>query len=909
MNAHGHLALHSAHLAAGQEWSEDAGGWRFLMLSAGQAYWLHRGEVADLGPGDVLLVPPNQPGSVHVSQLAEADLHYFHFHPEAVSGLLTLPDRHFLEALAPRQKPGPCRFPADSDVAREFADLCADKTGPNRLFQRCRLLHLVAAAFGDGVVPNDSCLPRPNGSARQRFDDFFRQAPDTELLNRSLEELASACRCGVRHFSRMFRERFGTSVRAKQTELRMQKARQLLAETDSKIIHVALESGYQHLGLFNFMFKRRFGITPSEWRRQQAPRPQPTRRTMRGLRRVVAVLLALVSVGAASAQLTTNPPAASANTNLTLEVRGYDVQGNTLLPTKVVDEILSSRIGATMTFTDIRTALGQLQMAYRDRGFVSVSVALPQQKLTNGIVRVQVTEGRLAEISVTGNRHFSSNNVLRALPSLRTNTYLNNLVFQQELERANANRDRQIYPVIGPGVDPGTTALNLKVQDRLPLHARVDLNNYSPPGTPDLRLNTSVQYNNLWQLEHQIGGQYSFSPTQYRDVSVLPAFVDNPAVASYSGFYRLPLSLDQSRRAKAGNYGVSDFGYDEATKRFQPPSYGENPELIFFASRSSQDTGFSLTAQSLTPAEIPPSGALQVSDQVFSQTLTVNEDFGFRMNYPLPIPGLFRFTFNAGLDYKYYSSTLTQDRVFQAIVFVPPNPPGFGPPFEEFPSPPTSSTRVIPSKIQYLPFSAGLNASQSGPGGSTIISWNNSFNASGVFQNAGDFQRLTLSPEADGSYYVTTGSLMRDQRLLNWLYLQLRADGQWTTQPLINNEQFGVGGMAGPRGYREGVIYGDRGWRASIEPHTKNYNLGMVDGTLPMLMRFSAFSDWGVAYQMARNRELPAHNYQLWATGFAINTTIGERWDFRFTGGWALRAVPGVEVGDFRAAFSFALQF
>ena len=289
--------------------------------------------------------------------------------------------------------------------------------------------------------------------------------------------------------------------------------------------------------------------------------------------------------------------------------------------------------------------------------------------------------------------------------------------------------------------------------------------------------------------------------------------------------------------------------------------------------------------------------------------MTVNEDFGFRLNYPLPIPGLFRWSFNAGVDYKYYSSQLTQNRIFQATVFVPPNPPGYGPPFEEFPSPPTESTRVIPSVIQYLPFAAGLNASQSGPGGSTAFSWNNSFNASGFFQNASDFERLTLSPEADGAYYITTGSLLRDQRLLDWLYVQVRTDGQWANQPLINNEQYGLGGMAGPRGYREGVVYGDRGWRFSLEPHTRNFDLGMVDGTMPMLTRFSVFSDWGLAYQLARNREIPAQTTHLWGAGLAMNTTIGERWDFRFTAGWALRAAPGVEPGDFRAAFSAALQF
>ncbi len=54
---------------------------------------------------------------------------------------------------------------------------------------------------------------------------------------------------------------------------------------------------------------------------------------------------------------------------------------------------------------------------------------------------------------------------MRALPSLHTNMLLNEPVFRAELNRANGNRDRQIYPVVGPGPEPGTSALNLKVKE------------------------------------------------------------------------------------------------------------------------------------------------------------------------------------------------------------------------------------------------------------------------------------------------------------------------------------------------------------------------------------------------------------------------------------------------------------
>jgi len=199
----------------------------------------------------------------------------------------------------------------------------------------------------------------------------------------------------------------------------------------------------------------------------------------------------------------TNVPPRSAGP--VFDVRGYLVEGNrSLLPPETIAGVLSNYTGS-VEFERLREGLGALQLLYRERGFATVSVVLPRQRLTNGVVRVRIVPGTLSDIVVTGNRYFSSANIRRALPSLTTNVVLNTKWFQPELDRANANADRQIYPVINPGPEPGTSGLTLNVNDQLPLHGHMEVNDKSTPGTPLLRIDSAAQYNNLWQLEHQIG--------------------------------------------------------------------------------------------------------------------------------------------------------------------------------------------------------------------------------------------------------------------------------------------------------------------------------------------------------------------------------------------------------------------
>jgi hypothetical protein len=58
-------------------------------------------------------------------------------------------------------------------------------------------------------------------------------------------------------------------------ELRLLKALSLLRDPDTKIINVAEQCGFNHLGLFNACFKKRFGNTPGHWRKWASHGEEP----------------------------------------------------------------------------------------------------------------------------------------------------------------------------------------------------------------------------------------------------------------------------------------------------------------------------------------------------------------------------------------------------------------------------------------------------------------------------------------------------------------------------------------------------------------------------------------------------------------------------------------------------------
>jgi AraC-like DNA-binding protein len=262
-----HLILQEISLRPSGEWT-PSGGWTVVRVAEGVGYCLQTGAARELNTGEMVVLGPNAAAVFRASQLGILKLDYFHVLPQCLNGLLTVTEWRQLEDPASETTTRLQHFVANDAPAQKFTRLAA-QSQRDGLAARSALLQLWAASV-TGLLPATGPTAVVN-NLRQRFRQYVGKMSESELAVRSLTQLAEELHCSERHFSRLFREEFQVSLRARQSELRLQRARQLLAESDSKIVNIAYESGYRHLGLFNAMFKRRFGVTPSQWRQQNGP--------------------------------------------------------------------------------------------------------------------------------------------------------------------------------------------------------------------------------------------------------------------------------------------------------------------------------------------------------------------------------------------------------------------------------------------------------------------------------------------------------------------------------------------------------------------------------------------------------------------------------------------------------------
>jgi len=313
------------------------------------------------------------------------------------------------------------------------------------------------------------------------------------------------------------------------------------------------------------------------------------------VRRLVSAASGNVSPGSTAVQSAVLEGAGNEADDQTFTIRDFFVQGNDILLPDRVEAILAPFIGLGRSFKDIEAARAALENAYRELGYPTVAVSVPEQTVEYGIITLTVYEGRLKSIDVTGALFFSSDYIRNKLPAIRPGALLHEPTVLKQLDALNVNPDVKVAPILKPSGDAGFLNLELKAKDRPPVHGKVELNNRGVPTTPRFRLNAALQYTNLFDADHVITLQTSQTPQEWGAVEV------------YSGNYVVPL-------------GAADH------------------QLVFYGA-----TAHSRARLNGTP--LPVGGGLEIiGNSIVS---------GFRYQVPLGGIGHMKHQLSVGIDYKH----------------------------------------------------------------------------------------------------------------------------------------------------------------------------------------------------------------------------------------------------------------
>lgn len=240
----------------------------------------------------------------------------------------------------------------------------------------------------------------------------------------------------------------------------------------------------------------------------------------RWLRPALLVLLGPVLGLPASAAIDDPLPASATADERRFDIWEFQVEGATRLATGDVERAVYPHLGERRTIADVEGARSALEKAYHERGYMTVIVNIPQQKVSEGVVRLAVTEAPVGRLRVTGSRYFSQGHIREAVPQLAEGHVPNFHEVQKELLTVNRLPERRVTPVLRAAETPGLVDIDLQVKDELPLHASTELNDRYGPNTSHLRSSLDLRYVNLFQRDHSLSLFYLTSPEERKEVEV-----------------------------------------------------------------------------------------------------------------------------------------------------------------------------------------------------------------------------------------------------------------------------------------------------------------------------------------------------------------------------------------------------
>lgn len=317
--------------------------------------------------------------------------------------------------------------------------------------------------------------------------------------------------------------------------------------------------------------------------------------------RLVSLLSLLAMAGAVSAQ------------DASFSIQRFQIDGNTLLPQERVEQLLVPFAGGNKVYGDVQKALEALEGEYRRRGYGTVQVYVPEQELTAGVVKLQVSEGVVGKITITGNKLFNDDNVRASLPNLKQGVAPNMRQLSENVQLANENPAKQLEVTLGVSEEEGKVDIKVEVKEEDPERVYVTLDNTGTKASGKHRIGVSYQNANMGNRDQVLTLAYTTALDQPSGVKV----------DIFSIGYRLPL------------YAI-----------------GDSIDLIYGNSGTT------------TPASVlAPGGTLALNGK--------GAVFGLRYNHIFPRDGEYTSRLVLGYDYKYMNSRCTTNGVPTSI-----DPPG-----------------------------------------------------------------------------------------------------------------------------------------------------------------------------------------------------------------------------------------
>ena len=180
-----------------------------------------------------------------------------------------------------------------------------------------------------------------------------------------------------------------------------------------------------------------------------------------------------------------------------ITVTQFAVIGSTVFSPTQLAEVLKPFTDRPISFAELLEAQTTVTQLYFDEGYVTSGAFIPPQTLQDGTVVIEVIEGQVEEIEISGPKRLNSSYISsRIEPGIQTPLNQNQLFQYLQLLQLNPLIER-LSANLTAGTRPGLSRLEVQVEETPAFFAQLSADNLRSPSVGTVRLQSQISHNNL----------------------------------------------------------------------------------------------------------------------------------------------------------------------------------------------------------------------------------------------------------------------------------------------------------------------------------------------------------------------------------------------------------------------------
>ncbi len=164
-------------------------------------------------------------------------------------------------------------------------------------------------------------------------------------------------------------------------------------------------------------------------------------------------------------------------------IKKIHVIGVTILKKQTIKSIILPYEGKKLSIAGISRIAEKITAKYRKEGYIIAYAYVPVQDIKDGMLTIKVIEGKVGNITVSGNKHYSANFIKKYLEKVKSTPSLKEQTLERALLLLNDNLALKVKASIKAGKKPETADIAAYVKDSYPLSFGLSYDNFGSKST------------------------------------------------------------------------------------------------------------------------------------------------------------------------------------------------------------------------------------------------------------------------------------------------------------------------------------------------------------------------------------------------------------------------------------------